>query len=91
MSAIQVDSATAQSGSWRSPDGAQRNPGPARRLFPDFAALHPGYDVGQRHGDKRLVRRSSTNEGGSDEAILLFVAIAPDAIADCWHLQLRHL
>ncbi|HMH73715.1 MAG TPA: hypothetical protein VK554_15630, partial [Bradyrhizobium sp.] len=68
-----------------------RNPGPARRLFPDFAALHPGYDVGQRHGDKRLVRRSSTNEGGSDEAILLFVAIAPDAIADCWHLQLRHL
>src|SRR6266478_1918626 len=45
MSAIPVDSATAQSGG-RSPDGAQRNPGPTRRLFPDFAALHPGYDVG---------------------------------------------
>src|SRR5260370_8204481 len=48
MSAIPVDSATAQSGRGRSPDGAQRNPGPAHRLFPDFATLHPGYDVGQR-------------------------------------------
>src|SRR6188768_1100776 len=28
----------------RSPDGAQRNPGPAQLdAFPDYAALHPGY------------------------------------------------
>src|SRR5258708_38316564 len=29
----------------RSPDEAQRNPGPALRLFPDFASLHPGYEA----------------------------------------------
>ncbi|TYL88295.1 hypothetical protein FXB40_38195 [Bradyrhizobium rifense] len=31
----------------RSPDGAQCNPGPSRhrRTFPDFAALHPGYEL----------------------------------------------
>ena len=31
----------------RSPDGAQRNPGPvtqAGSVAPDFASLHPGYD-----------------------------------------------
>ena len=27
----------------RSPDGAQRNPGPVPLLFPDFASLDPGY------------------------------------------------
>jgi len=34
----------------RSPDGAQRNPGsfdPSR--FPDFAALHPGYEFSARY------------------------------------------
>jgi hypothetical protein len=29
----------------RSPDGAKRNPGPASLAFPDYASLHPGYDV----------------------------------------------
>ena len=31
----------------RSPDGAQRNPGPPRVLarIPDYAALHPGYEI----------------------------------------------
>ena len=49
-------------------------------------------------GSRRAVSRISLRSiratmlaNGSDEAILLFVAIAPDAIADCWHLQLRHL
>ena len=31
----------------RSPDGAQRNPGPSHRT-PDFASLHPGYDITAR-------------------------------------------
>jgi hypothetical protein len=32
-----------------SPDEAQRNPGTAKgfaRPIPDYAALHPGYDIG---------------------------------------------
>ena len=37
-----------------SPDGAQRNPGPIPHLLPDFAALHPGYDVRDSRGNKTL-------------------------------------
>jgi hypothetical protein len=31
----------------RSPDGAQRNPGPSSLVarFPDYASLHPGYRI----------------------------------------------
>jgi hypothetical protein len=31
----------------RSPDRAQRNPGFVMAVFPDFAALYPGYIPGQ--------------------------------------------
>src|SRR6266550_7967329 len=50
----------ALSGSWRSPDGAQRNPGPARRLFPDFATLHPGL-----YGDMVVKRRDRSRHAFS--------------------------